>query len=140
MGRISLAFSAFTHFPSEDGSLIYWAIEVGFGWQEVGRCSISQSSRLLNLLRFLQLRSLATSLSSKMSCFHAREYFKEARFHCSFASTPSRSLTERHLNGIVDYLEKGFGNRLRACPALFVDKIGIATGSQEHHVSISSLK
>ncbi|UZJ52881.1 hypothetical protein CBS101457_002201 [Exobasidium rhododendri] len=112
IARFPIAFSAFTYLLSEDTSRIFWAVEVGLGWQE--------------------LHLLTRSLSDKLSTLHAREYFKDARFHSSFAWMPRDCATEEQIAKLSVLLESSFGSRLRSSPVMLASKVALATGSQTH--------
>lgn len=112
--RLAVAFASFASLPSEDNNRTFWAAEVGQGWAE--------------------LRGLTSCLDATLSALHARPYYDEARFHCSFAHLDAGHAAPARL--AAQALNQELGPRLRHCPVTVIDKVGVATGPSIKYVHL----
>ncbi|PWN38055.1 uncharacterized protein FA14DRAFT_159807 [Meira miltonrushii] len=117
--RLHIAFSQFTHLPSEDAKRSYWAAEIGQGWDHV--------------------RNLTTELDSVLKQrLHSRKYHEQARFHTSFAFVDALPANDVHdpIASSVPQLEQRYGARLRACSAITINQIGITIGPKTYYLDL----
>jgi hypothetical protein len=83
-----------------------------------------------------QLQSLAGCFNERLATLHAREYFREARFHSSFAWMPNDDTSQHQVSDLSSLLESKLGDRLRSLPALSASRVHVTTGSQKHLIDI----
>lgn len=114
---INIAFARFAVLSGEDGRLAYFAVEIGLGWDAL--------QRLTNCLD----APLQTQLQQ-------RAFFKEARFHASFASVERAQIGEQAINKAVEVLERELGDDLRNCPALLVNRVTASFGNRRVKIQL----
>lgn len=117
--RLFIAFSQFALLPSEDTKRLYWAAEIGQGWDRI--------------------RSLTTELDNVLKQrLHSRKYYEQALFHTSFAFVDVQSTDDEHANikSTVQQLEQRYGTRLRSCSTVSINQIGITIGPKTYYLNL----
>ena len=117
--RLFIAFSQFALLPSEDTKRLYWAAEIGQGWDRV--------------------RSLTTELDNVLKQrLHSRKYHEQALFHTSFAFVDVQSTDDEHANikSTVQQLEQRYGTRLRSCSTVSLNQNGITIGPKTYYLNL----
>jgi len=107
---------------NDDRSRLFFALEVGTGWQE--------------------LHDLTGIVNEPLkAAFRAQAYYSEARYHASFASVSlsgSAKQGAEHWESLANRLQQEHGRAISRCSSFAAESVGIRIGDLLSHVPLSA--